>query len=254
MKAWTFSLLVCFAAACSQHQDLANSPIDAGLAALPSQVCGTSSVDAGTLPPIVAVWDGYMEQSFMGTGDDQVHVVIRSSDTGQLSATAVFGASAAPPPPPTNSDNCDPVAPVYTQGTPSAGALQLLEGFAYQLTGLTVSDVRLKFNLPTYQPLASWCACQLPFPGSMTCIPNGPALIETFGDGGSTCTFGPEDANNRVTEKLVTSCCRLQLCESSACQCDQSGCSYNTQVAGQFDLSINGTHADGSALHLIKTQ
>ncbi|HSY39198.1 MAG TPA: hypothetical protein VLA79_06700, partial [Polyangia bacterium] len=63
MRAWTILLVGCFAA-CSQHQDLADPTSDAGMAELPAQVCSTSSIDAGTPPPIVAVWDGYMEQSF----------------------------------------------------------------------------------------------------------------------------------------------------------------------------------------------
>ena len=250
LRAWTVLLVGCSAAACSQHQDLAGSPSDAGLAQFPSQVCSTSPVDAGTPPPIVAIWDGYMEQSFKATGNDQVHVVIRSSDTGQLSGTAVFGAPAAPPPPPANSDSCEPVDPESTQGTPSAGSLQLLEGFEYQMTGLTVSDVRLKFNVPTYQPLASWCACQISFPGSTTCLPNAAEFIEGNDDGGSPCIEVPGGG----AERIQISCCRLTRCILSACQCDQSGCSYNSGLATPFDLSINGTRADGSAVHLIKTQ
>jgi hypothetical protein len=253
MKAWTFSLLVCFTAACSQHQDLADSTRDAGLSELPSQLCSASSVDAGTPPPIVAVWDGYMEQSFTATGDDQVHVVIRSSDTGQLSATAVFGAPAPPLPLPVSSDSCDPVDPVLTTATPSAGALQLLEGFEYQLTELTASDVRLKFNLPTYQPLASWCACQPPVADSMFCIPNT-ASMTTYEDGGLICSYAHLDDKGNTTETVVTPCCRIQRCQSNECLCDQSGCSYNAAFASTFDLNINGTHADGSALHLIQTQ
>jgi hypothetical protein len=254
MKVWTFFLLGSCAAACSQHQDLANSAIDAGTPTFPSQVCSASPVDAGTPPPIVAVWDGYMEQSFMSTGDDQVHMVIRSTDTGQLSGTVVFGASAPPPPVPANSDSCDAVDPVATTATGSAGSLQLLEGFEYQLTALTASDVRLKFNVPTYQPLASWCACQTPFPGSTICLPNvGVEFFDDRGDGGS-CAVAPLDSTGRITEKLVTSCCRIELCESSACKCDPSGCSYDAGFGSTFDLSINGTHADGSALHLLQTQ
>jgi hypothetical protein len=253
MKAWTFSLLVCFAAACSQHQDLANSISDAGMAELPAQVCSTSSVDAGTPPPIVAVWDGYMEQSFRATGNDQVHVVIRSSDTGQLSATAVFGAPAAPPPLPTNSNSCDPVDPVVTTASSSAGSLTLLEGFEYQVTGLTVSDVRLKFNVPTYQPLASWCACQVQAPGSPSCFPNAEEYRTNPGaDGGATCGFASQDGG--ATEWFVVPCCREERCLANECQCDQSGCSYNAGFLATFDLSINGTHADGSSVHLIQTQ
>jgi hypothetical protein len=247
--------LGCFAAACSQHQDLANLTHDAGITTeFPSQACSASSVDAGTPPPIVAVWDGYMEQSFRGSGDDQVHVVIRSTDTGQLSGTVVFGVPAAPPPPPASSDSCDPVDPVNTAATPSAGSLQLLEGFEYQVTGLVASDIRLKFNLPTYQPLASWCACQVPIPDSMTCIPNVGFSSSPYGDGGSSCTFAPTNANGTTTATFVTSCCRIQRCESLECKCDQSGCSYNADFLSQFDLSVNGTRADGTALHLIKTQ
>jgi len=254
MRAWTVLLVGCSAAACAQHQDLGGSPVDAGMATFPSQVCSASSVDAGTPPPVVAVWDGYMEQSFMGTGDDQVHVVIRSTDTGQLSGTVVFGAPAPPPATPANSDSCDAVDPVATAATGSAGSLQLLEGFEYQLTGLTASDVRLKFNVPTYQPLATWCACQAPFPGSTTCLPN--VAVELFDqrEDGGTCAVAPLDSTGRITEKLVTSCCRIELCSGSACKCDQSGCSYDAAFASTFDLSINGTHADGSALHLIQTQ
>jgi hypothetical protein len=257
MKTWTMRaltiLLVGCSAACAQHQELASSPGDAAMTELPSQVCSTSSVDAGTPPPIVAVWDGYMEESFVATGNDQVHVVIRSSDTGQLSATAVFGAPAAPPPLPTNSNSCDPVDPVMTAATPSAGSLQLLEGFEYQVAGLTVSDIRLKFNVLTYQPLASWCACQVPIADSMFCVPNN-ANMTTVADGGMSCTYAIFDDKGRTTERIVAPCCRIQRCESYQCLCDQSGCSYNTAYLTTFDLNVNGTHADGNALHLLKTQ
>ena len=255
MKALTCSLFVCFAGACSQHQDLASSIGDPGLAELPSQICSTSAVDAGTPPPIVAVWDGYMEQSFMATGNDQVHVVIRSSDTGELSATAVFGAPAAPPPLPTNSNSCDPVDPVATTQTLSAGSLQLLEGFEYQVTGLTVSDVRLKFSVPTYQPLASWCACQVVSPDGRSCFPNVVQyLTNPEDDGGAPCVSASLDESGRVTETFVVPCCREQRCLANECVCDQSGCSYNTIYFSTLDLSINGTHADGSFTHLVKTQ
>jgi hypothetical protein len=254
MKAWTFLLLGGFAAACSQHQDLAELVRDGGvMTELPSQACSTSAVDAGTPPPIVAVWDGYMEQSFMSTHDDQVHVVIRSTDTGPLSGTVVFGAPAAPPPPPATSDSCDPIDPVNTVATPSAASLQLLEGFEYQVTALTASDVRLKFNLPTYQPLASWCACQVPIPGSTGCLPNVGFSSAPSGDGGSSCTFIPVDENGTNTGAFVTSCCRIHRCLEE-CKCDSSGCSYNGDFLSIFDLSVNGTHADGSALHLTRTQ
>ncbi len=253
MRAWTVLLLVCFGG-CSQHQDLANSASDAGMTELPSHVCSVPSVDAGTPPPVVAVWDGYMEQSFMPTGDDQVHVVIRSSDTGELSATVVFGAPAAPPPPPADSNSCDPVDPVATTATSSAGALQLLEGFEYQVTGLIVSDVRLKFNVPTYQPLASWCACQVQSPGSTSCFPNEIEYrTRPEADGGTPCVFGSQDQSG-TTEWFVVPCCKEQRCLASECQCDQSGCSYNAAFLTTFDLSINGTHADGTSIHLIQTQ
>ena len=255
MKTLTCALLVCFAGACSQHQDLADPISDAGMAELSAQVCSTSSVDAGTPPPVVAVWDGYMEQSFMATGDDQVHVVIRSSDTGQLSATAVFGAPAPPLPLPINSNSCDPVDPVGTTATPSAAALQLLEGFEYQVTGLTVSNVRLKFNVPTYQPLASWCACQVQSPGSTSCFPNEIGYrTNPDADGGAPCVFASQDDNGRTSEWFVVPCCREQRCLASECQCDQSGCAYNASILSTFDLSINGTHADGSSIHLIQMQ
>jgi len=259
MKASTLVLMICLgAAACSQRQDLTDPPTvitDPVGDTLPSQTCNVAPpVDAGSPPPIVAVWDGYMEQSFRATGDDQVHVVVRSSDTGQLSATAVFGVAAPPPPPPETSESCDPADPVNTTATPSAGSLQLLEGFEYQLTAVAMSDVRLQFNLPTYQPLANWCACQVPFEDSMFCLPNTSLTEQSPSDGGSSCTVTLGAWSGHAAETVNTSCCRLNRCLGSACTCTPSGCSYNDQFLSQFDLSVNGTHADGTALHLIRTQ
>ncbi len=255
MKTSTFLLVACLGVACSQRQNLADQEIDdAARGTLPSQTCTPSAVDAGTPPPVVAVWDGYMEQTFRATGDDQVHVVVRASDTGQLSATAVFGAAASPPPPPETSESCDPVDPVMTSGTSNAGPLQLLEGFEYQLTNVAMSDVRLQFNAQTYQPLANWCACQVPFEGSSSCLPSSTVSWPNQPDAGSECTAILGPWSGHAAEKVTASCCRLERCVSFECQCDASGCSYNAGFESEFDLSINGTHADGSALHLIRTQ
>lgn len=259
MKPSILVLVICLGAACSQRQDLTDpSPPNGGIDPLsdmlPSQICVTASpADAGAPPPIVAVWDGYMEQTFGATGDDQVHVVVRSSDTGQLSATAVFGVPTSFPPPAT-SETCDPVDPGTTTATTSAGSLQLLEGFEYQLTGVAMSDVRLQFNVPTYQPLANWCACQVPLPDATTpaCLPEGGADWHEL-DGGTQCIYTPNPGPHS-TQTFLTSCCRLQRCFKNECLCDKSGCAYNAQFWTPFDLSINGTHADGTALHLIRTQ
>ena len=256
MKASGYVVVICLSAACSERQNLTDPPPgnDAAPGTLPSKACAVVSVDAGTPPPIVGVWDGYMEQTFRATGNDQVHVVVRSSETGLLSATAVFGAPAAPPSPPETSETCDPVDPVTTSATPSAGLLQLLEGFQYQLAGVAMSDVRLQFNVPTYQPLANWCACQVPFQDSMYCIPNTTFSGQIRGDAGASCTFTLGQWTGHAAEAITTSCCRVQRCLDHECQCDASGCAYNDQFLSVFDLSINGTHADGSALHLVRTQ
>ena len=161
----------------------------------------------------------------------------------------------SPPPPPATSDTCDPIHPTMTVWNPSAPSLQLLEGFEYQVTGLTVSDVRLKFNVPIYLPLADWCACQLPYADTRFCVPDGTIEPQNQSDGGSTCTWVFESTNHHPTVKVTTGCCRLTRCSGFACICNQTtGCAYNAQSVSQFDLSINGTHADGNALHLIRTQ
>ena len=259
MKVAVLFFAGCLTAACSQHQNLADltTDPDASAALLKLHACATPpTVDAGAPPPIVAVWDGYMEQSFATTGDDQVHVVVRSTSAGDLSATVVFGVPAAPPAPPATSDTCDPIDPTMTAWNPSVPTVQLLEGFEYQVTELTMTDVRLKFKFPTYQPLADWCACQLPYAGSRFCLPSGTIEPLTHSDGGASasCTWVFEATKDHPAVKVTTACCRLERCYNT-CVCDETtGCTYDTYSQLQYDLSINGTHADGSALHLIRTQ
>ncbi|HVT10241.1 MAG TPA: hypothetical protein VHO67_22430 [Polyangia bacterium] len=259
MKTWTLCFAVCVASACSQHQDLADSRMndDAAPGTLPSKTCVLSTPDAGAPPPVVAIWDGYMEQAFAGTGHDQVHVVVRASDSGQLSATAMFGAPAAPLSPPVTSETCDPVDPVNTTATPAAPPLQLLEGFEYQLTRVVASDIRLQFTVSTYQPLANWCACQVPFDdgqGGFHCFPNVSIGVSGKADGGTTCTYALGAGPSTPAETVTTACCRMERCLAFQCVCTALGCSYNADYGTAFDLSINGNRADGAGLHLLRTQ
>ena len=190
MKTSICLLVLCSAAGCSQRQDLAGSS-DAGsvVTHLPSQTCSApaSPVDAGTPAPIVAVWEGYMEQAFRATGSDKVHVVVRSSSTGELSGTAVFGNPPPPPTTPATSDSCDPLDQTEANPLLQEPLSELVEGFEYQLTGLAMSDVRLQFRVENAQPLASWCACQPPVADSTTCIPNVPAELLNPVTTGATC-------------------------------------------------------------------
>jgi hypothetical protein len=98
-------------------------------------------------------------------------------------------------------------------------------------------------------------ACQVQSPGSTSCFPNAIEYRTNPGDdGGAPCVFASQDENGGTSEWFVVPCCKEQRCLASECQCDQSGCSYNAGFLSSFDLSINGTHADGSAIHLIQTQ
>lgn len=234
-------------AAADLSGDLGPGPTAYDGGGLPHRQCG-APLQEGPLPPVVAIWDGYSDQP-QKSGSDAVHLVLRSDGTN-LSGNVVFGSTAALPPEPTDSTSCYPYpsdSPVWQDFTST-----MVEGFSYPLApGGTMSDVRLNLKLVTLAPLADWCACQVPVvfsdEGGWGCAPNtgekvtpdGHCYLTQFND----------------TPDIEVPCCNPSLCVHDLdCTCDETSCSIDLNQQLTLDLSVNGTHADGSGVHLTRTQ
>ncbi|MBI5482807.1 MAG: hypothetical protein HY906_28385 [Deltaproteobacteria bacterium] len=272
MRAWLVIMMIGMLTSCEQRQDFVSgqadggveasardsgvdsaSPVDAGTlwfdGGLPTRACDPPQTDAGVLPPVVAVWDGYMENPLL-SDSDAVHLVFRSSESGELSATVIFG-TGTPPPSPPDSETC------YPEGLGTSGlfAPLVIEGFEYPSVAPSMSDIRLRIPLLADAPWTDWCACQVPVEtgGAWACLPNMSSRATPDGQ----CFLQPPGA-----QEIPVPCCKLRLCNlTSVCQCTESACAIDSTTFWTLDLSVNGNRADGtlsiapsSGVHLQRTQ
>ena len=272
MRAWLMVGLIGTLAGCEYRQDFV-SQTDGGVDAaalvsrdatvvwldsgLPYRACSPAPRVAGTATPIEAAWEGYLERP-LPSGADGVRIVLRSSDSGDLSGTVVHGTAPAPESP-SASDECYPPEASW-DGRIAAAALQHpVEGFEYPITAASWSAIRLQVAVLTWAPWADWCSCQVPVAaspeGGLSCHPNvgggdtpdGHCFMNSF-EGGTSVEFP---------------CCRQVLClDFSACLCNSEACAVSTTATTIFDLTVDDERADGtmsgstvySAVHLLRTQ
>lgn len=252
-----YLLLLCAAitplAACDYRQDLGD-PADGG-----------AKGDSGAADlPVLAVWEGYVEQPNVYPYDvdhgDNVRIVIYGPDPSAPTAIIQFGDPAAvSPPPPASADQCYP-EPEDWRTMFSEFTEEMVAGVRYAITDLTYSEVRLKGSFSKWTAFDPWCRLQVPMPytpGSDTynCLPNTSA-------GGNelegTCYI------NLDGDQVSTPCCKIGLCHAtgsnfpSACACTSTSCTFNPDPTESLDLSINGDRADGSwdsgGMHLVRKQ
>ncbi len=181
------------------------------------------------------VWKGYVEAYEFEDGTDSLTITVAGNPP---IAKIVMGDHAIYPPP---TDPNVPSPPVY-RGDDLAG--HDVTGFEFTGIATSITSTRMTFSVNPAEQWNAWCALETPVSwpsGSYECLPDTSEM--TSGEPSVQCEI------NGPTNPTPVDCGKLYLClDAMVCQCTMTSCAVPVPPKGdlQFDVAINGTHADGS--------
>lgn len=245
---WGAALLALSSAAatggCADHVQggVVTCPCDTG-------VCCTSGVCAANenaceqatqalSSDAVGRWTGYIENYALQSGSGALDLTLDLGNDGLLSGHLIVGAGT---PPPVDGTVGWPAAHDNLILDQNVKHPPLVDGFAYHLTNVRWTALRLQFEVALGEPWGPWCALQQVYvwsPEEAACNPNGTGYLDA-----DHCVVVEASG-----EQMPRDCERIALCEPSvgSCACTPASCGAGARFGLAFDIALHDNQGDGS--------
>ena len=249
----TLAALLAGASGCADHVQsaVAVCPCDQGVCCT-SGVCASeqnaceqatqalSSESAGH-------WTGYIENHNLASGSDALDLTLTETG-GSLSGQIILGQGTVPAPATdgTVGWGTDFLSPAPWQDNIARDNIGVMEGFAYHVSNVRWTALRLRFEIDLGEPWGPWCRLQQASvlwtdPTFLaSCIPTLGGQVGPYPD----CAV----ADSSGFSSIPIDCGKMALCwpNSGACTCTDSACDAGKTYGLTFDVALRADEGDGS--------